>query len=314
MEANEMIIEAKNIIKKYGSHTAVSSVDIYVIEDEVLGFLGPNGAGKSTTLSCLLGLKKIDSGTIRVFGKNPKTSRAEINRHIGYVPQDIAVFNELTAVDNMRFFGRLYGLRGKELKTSVREALEFTGLWDRRKDLPSTFSGGMKRRLNISCAIVHKPKLLIMDEPTVGVDPQSRNNILESIRKLNELGTSIIYTSHYMEEIQAICSRVVIIDMGKILAEGTKESIIQQAIKEKRVLIEMDGNVPVAADAIAHNPDIIDVTVEGNTIVIKTDIANNGMTFARELTDRGYFVNSITSEQPNLETAFLALTGKKLRD
>lgn len=214
----------------------------------------------------------------------------------------------------MRFFGRLYGLRGKELKTSVREALEFTGLWDRRKDLPSTFSGGMKRRLNISCAIVHKPKLLIMDEPTVGVDPQSRNNILESIRKLNELGTSIIYTSHYMEEIQAICSRIVIIDMGKIIAEGTKESIIQQAIKEKRVLIEMDGNVQVAADAIAHNPDIIDVTVEGNTIVIKTDIANNGMTFARELTDRGYFVNSITSEQPNLETAFLALTGKKLRD
>ena len=309
-----MIIEARNIVKKYGNNTAVNSVNISVMEDEVLGFLGPNGAGKSTTLSCLLGLKKVDAGTIRVFGKDPKTARAEINRNIGYVPQDIAVFNELTAIDNVRFFGKLYGLRGKKLEVAVREALEFTGLWDRRKELPPTFSGGMKRRLNIACAIVHKPKLLIMDEPTVGVDPQSRNNILESIRKLNELGTTIIYTSHYMEEIQAICSRIIIIDMGEVIAEGTKDSIIQQAIKEKRVFIELDGDVQAAADSLSANPNILSITAEGNSIVITTDSGYNGMDFARELTEGGYIVNSIISEQPNLETAFLSLTGKKLRD
>ena len=153
-----------------------------------------------------------------------------------------------------------------------------------------------------------------MDEPTVGVDPQSRNNILESIRKLNELGTTIIYTSHYMEEIQAICSRIIIIDMGEVIAEGTKDSIIQQAIKEKRVFIELDGDVQAAADSLSANPNILSITAEGNSIVITTDSGYNGMDFARELTEGGYIVNSIISEQPNLETAFLSLTGKKLRD
>lgn len=309
-----MIIQAEKMIKRYGSNVAVNEISIKVKENEILGFLGPNGAGKSTTLNCILGLTSLDDGTIEIFGKDPKKARSEVNKDIGYVPQDIAVFEELSAIENVEFFGKLYGLRGEELKAAVREALEFTGLWERRKDIPSKYSGGMKRRLNIACAIVHKPKLLIMDEPTVGVDPQSRNSILESIKTLNERGTTVIYTSHYMEEIQAICSRIIIIDMGKVIAEGTKDSIVAQAIKNKRVIVEVQDDAESIAKELASDSDILDISFEENTITLTTDMSISSMVFAKKIEDKGHTVLSMSTETPNLETAFLSLTGKKLRD
>ena len=309
-----MIIQAEKMIKRYGNNVAVNEISISVKENEILGFLGPNGAGKSTTLNCILGLTSLDGGTIEIFGKDPKKARSEVNKDIGYVPQDIAVFEELSAIENVEFFGRLYGLRGEKLKAAVREALEFTGLWDRRKDIPSKYSGGMKRRLNIACAIVHKPKLLIMDEPTVGVDPQSRNSILESIKTLNERGTTVIYTSHYMEEIQAICNRIIIIDMGKVIAEGTKDSIVAQAIKNKRVIVEVEGDVEPIVKELTADKDVLDIRSEDNTITLTTDMSISSMVFAKKIEENGHKVLSMSTETPNLETAFLSLTGKKLRD
>ena len=311
---NDMIIQVEDLVKRYDDIVAVNNVSINVKENEILGFLGPNGAGKSTTLNCILGLTKYNEGTIRIFGKDPLKSRSEVNKDIGYVPQDIAVFEELTAYENVSFFGRLFGLRGKKLEAAVQEALEFTGLWDRRKDFPKKYSGGMKRRLNIACAIVHKPKLLIMDEPTVGVDPQSRNSILESIKKLNERGTTVIYTSHYMEEIQAICSRIIIIDMGKVIAEGTKDSIISQAVTRKQVSLKVEGDIKKAAAELGKKSNVYDIHCEDDLISFAADIDANSLSFARSLEESGYTVSSMTTETPNLEMAFLSLTGKKLRD
>ena len=220
-----MIIEIKNLIKNYKDFKAVDIKELNIKEGESFGFLGPNGAGKTTTISILSGLYSKYSGEVKIFGKNIKSDPVFIKKNLGVVPQDLALIDDLTAEENVKFFGELYGLRGKQLKEAVKETLEFVGLWDRRKDFPPKFSGGMKRRLNIACAIVHKPKLIIFDEPTVGIDPQSRNNILETIKKLNEQGSTIIYTSHYMEEVDAICSDICIIDHGKIIAKGTNDEL-----------------------------------------------------------------------------------------
>ena len=220
-----MIIEIKDLIKNYKDFKAVDIKELNIKEGESFGFLGPNGAGKTTTISILSGIYSKYSGEVKIFGKNIKSNPVFIKKNLGVVPQDLALIDDLTAEENIKFFGELYGLRGKQLKEAVKETLEFVGLWDRRKDFPPKFSGGMKRRLNIACAIVHKPKLIIFDEPTVGIDPQSRNNILETIKKLNEQGSTIIYTSHYMEEVDAICSDICIIDHGQIIAKGTNDEL-----------------------------------------------------------------------------------------
>lgn len=220
-----MVIEIKNLVKNYKDFKAVDIKELNIKEGEIFGFLGPNGAGKTTTISILSGLYSKYSGDVKIFDKNILTDSTFIKKNMGVVPQDLALIDDLTAEENVSFFAELYGLRGKELKRAVQETLEFVGLWDRKKDFPPKFSGGMKRRLNIACAIVHKPKLIIFDEPTVGIDPQSRNNILETIKKLNEQGSTIIYTSHYMEEVEAICTNICIVDHGKIIAKGTKEDL-----------------------------------------------------------------------------------------
>lgn len=235
-----MTIEINNLVKDYKEFRAVDINNLEIREGEVFGFLGPNGAGKTTTISILSGLYTKFQGEIKIFGKDIRKDSFNIKKDMGVVPQDLALIDDLTAEENVTFFAKLYGLRGDSLKNAVKETLEFVGLWDRRKDFPNKFSGGMKRRLNIACAIAHKPKLIIFDEPTVGIDPQSRNNILDTIKELNKLGSTIIYTSHYMEEVEAICTDICIMDHGKVIARGDKEELKDMVKKEdgKRATLE----------------------------------------------------------------------------
>ena len=227
-----MIVNINNLVKEYKGFKAVDINELSIKEGEIFGFLGPNGAGKTTTINILSGLYTKFNGEVKIFNKDIKGDSIYIKKNMGVVPQDLALVEDLTAYENVTFFAKLYGLKGSKLKDSVKETLEFVGLWDRKDDFPTKFSGGMKRRLNIACAIVHKPKLIIMDEPTVGIDPQSRNNILDTVKKLNEQGSTIIYTSHYMEEIEAVCSDICIVDHGKIIARGDKE-VLKDLVKRE---------------------------------------------------------------------------------
>jgi len=215
----ENMLQVKEITKRYDGNCVVDHINYQVKEGEILGFLGPNGAGKSTTIKMITGIEDFDEGEVIVRGKKQVSTTKEFSQMLGVVPQDIAVYNDLSAYDNVSFFCSLYGYTRKELANRVEEALRFVGLWERRKDRPSKFSGGMKRRLNIACSIAHSPKLLIMDEPTVGIDPQSRNYIMEAIKTLNQRGTTVIYVSHYMEEIESLCDHIIIMDYGKILED-----------------------------------------------------------------------------------------------
>jgi ABC-2 type transport system ATP-binding protein len=239
----EYILKVKELEKNYGERKVVKGISFNVKAGEILGFLGPNGAGKSTSINMISTVVDYDKGSIFFLDKDVKANENCLKKNLGVVPQDIAVFSDLSAYNNVKFFCSLYGFKGKELKENVEEALNFVGLWDRRKDLPSKFSGGMKRRLNIACAIAHRPRLLIMDEPTVGIDPQSRNNILDTVKKLNESGTTIIYTSHYMEEVEHICTNLIIMDEGHIIEEGTKEQLKSKYLKDnlEEIFLELTG-------------------------------------------------------------------------
>jgi len=219
------LLEVKQLVKSYDGKKVVDEMSFNVDEGEILGFLGPNGAGKSTTIRMITGIESTGSGTVLFIGKDTKTCMKDYQHSIGVVPQEIALYNDLSAYDNVKFFCSLYGYKKGELEERTKEALEFVGLWERRKERPAKFSGGMKRRLNIACSIAHSPKLLIMDEPTVGIDPQSRNNIMEAIGILNSRGTTIIYVSHYMEEIERLCNRVVIADKGHVIEDMDKEKL-----------------------------------------------------------------------------------------
>lgn len=219
----EHILTIQHITKKYGDKTVVSDESFSISKGDIIGFIGPNGAGKSTSINMISTICTPDSGTILFHDKNITEDSIHYKKSLGIVPQDLAIYEDLNAYDNIKFFCSLYSIRGIELKKKVEKALRFVGLWDRREDLPSKFSGGMKRRLNIACAIAHEPEILIMDEPTVGIDPQSRNNILEAVKTLNDNGTTVIYTSHYMEEVDTLCNRIVLIDKGKVLEDLPKD-------------------------------------------------------------------------------------------
>lgn len=219
----EKFLTIKNITKKYGDKVVVSNESFSILNGDIIGFIGPNGAGKSTTISMISTILQPDSGTILFQGNDIEKDCHTYKRVLGIVPQDLAIYDDLNAYDNVKFFCSLYGIKGSDLRNKTEKALRFVGLWDRRKELPSKFSGGMKRRLNIACSIAHEPALLILDEPTVGIDPQSRNNILEAIKTLNEGGTTILYTSHYMEEVDVLCNRIILIDKGKIIEDLTKD-------------------------------------------------------------------------------------------
>lgn len=222
------VLEIRNLCKSYGDKQVVNSENFTVYAGDILGFIGPNGAGKSTSINMITTLVTPDSGSILFHGKDIVKENGSFKCSLGVVPQDLAIYEDLSAYENVRFFCSLYGFKGTELKERVKQALEFVGLWERYKDSPAKFSGGMKRRLNIACAIAHTPELLIMDEPTVGIDPQSRNNIMEAVKTLHAKGTTVIYTSHYMEEIESLCNRIVLIDKGVVL-----EDMEKQAYKDK---------------------------------------------------------------------------------
>lgn len=219
------VLELKNINKSYGEKTVVDHVSFTVKDKDILGFLGPNGAGKSTSIALITSITEMDSGEIYYQGKNTKKFQKDFKCELGVVPQELAIYEDLSAYDNVKFFCSLYNFKGNELKERTRKALEYVGLWERRKDIPAKYSGGMKRRLNIACSIAHTPKLLIMDEPTVGIDPQSRNHIMETVKSLSKNGTTVIFVSHYMEEIESLCNRVVIMDHGKVLEDLEKDEL-----------------------------------------------------------------------------------------
>ena len=309
-----MILRSENLVKRYKSRTVANNVSVQVQQGEIVGLLGPNGAGKTTLINSIIGITEVQSGEINIFGKSMKLASMEIKKNIGVVPQNVAILNEFTAIENVTYFARLYGLKGKELKQSVQQALEFTNLWDRRKDYPKKYSGGMLRRLNIACSIVHKPKLIIMDEPTVGIDPQSRNHILESIKKLNEAGSTIIYTSHYMEEVEAICTRVAIMDNGRLIAEGSMEELSQYIQEDQLVEIVLSNPGFTIIEAVKNVYGVKECTLSDNNLALVLEKSCNISKIINSITTNNGNIVKINMEQATLEDVFLSLTGKKLRD
>lgn len=309
------MIKIEGLIKKFGDNVAVDNISLELEEGEIFGLLGPNGAGKSTIINILCGLLSQDRGKVEFLGRDINKHPISAKKNIGIVPQDIAIYDDLTAFENIAFFAGLYGLKGKLLKDRVQETLEFVGLADKAKSRPSDFSGGMKRRLNIACAIAHRPKLIIMDEPTVGIDPQSRNHILQSVRKLNEMGSTIIYTSHYMEEVEELCSRIAIIDHGKVIAEGTNEELKGIVTNTNSVWITVDSVSRVNAESLRAIKGVTNVEIAEYLIKVHSSVdINNLDKLILYFTENLIPIKSIETKTPNLESVFLTLTGRKLRD
>lgn len=303
-----------DIVKRYGDHRVLDHVDMEIGEGEIVGLLGPNGAGKTTLIHALSGLIRTDSGTIKLFGEPLSGAMLDIKRKIGLVTQEITVFEDLTARENLAFFGGIYGLKGAKLKRRIEETLEFAGLTSQADKRPSKFSGGMKRRLNIACSIIHEPKLLIMDEPTVGIDPQSRNHILESVRALRSRGTTILYTTHYMEELQAIASRVVILDQGHVIAQGSIEDLVKNMHHEEKIKLEIMAVTDDLITAIEQLDGVKRVNRSGSKLQIISRAGAGNLDRILSLAKRAGGVVSIHADQPTLEDVFLTLTGKQLRD
>ncbi|KMK77923.1 ABC transporter ATP-binding protein [Alkalihalobacillus pseudalcaliphilus] len=309
-----MVASLTGIVKRYGKKLVLDYTDLDIRQGEILGLLGPNGAGKTTLIKCLTGMENVDQGTIELFDdqKNPFHTRNK--ERIGLVTQEISVFVELTAKENINFFAGIYGLKGEKRKQRVQEALEFVGLTEHAKERAAKFSGGMLRRLNIACSIVHEPKLLIMDEPTVGIDPQSRNHILEAVKKLNQRGTTILYTTHYMEEVEAIASEVVIIDQGQVMTRGTVQELVRNIQHEEKIKIEVSHPEMISLDQIEKLVDVKQVTKIGNEIVVIAIAGSGHLDRILSIIKEGSGIISMNVEKPDLEDVFLTLTGRTLRD
>ncbi|MEK8129854.1 ABC transporter ATP-binding protein [Paenibacillus filicis] len=309
------LVQIEQVVKRYGGMISVDHLTLTIRQGEIYGLLGPNGAGKSTTIKMLCGLLDIDQGEIRVDGFSVRQRPLDVKRRIGLVPQDLAIYERLTARENVNFFARLYGLRGNLLQERVDEALEFVGLSDRQHERPGEYSGGMKRRLNIACAIAHRPKLIIMDEPTVGIDPQSRNHILESVRQLNRMGSTIIYTSHYMEEVSALSTRIGILDKGHLIAEGTQEDLRAQVSDEERLILQTAHMSAAAVQELQSHPRIKRLTETDGRLEVCVP-ANHAplQDVLFILSKHDVTIQSLTRVEPDLETLFLSLTGRTLRD
>lgn len=308
------IATMNHILKRYGHQLVLDHVHLEIRQGEILGLLGPNGAGKTTLIHALSGLIGIDSGSIELFGERLSGPMLEVKRKIGLVTQDITVFEDLTAQENLAFFGGIYGLRGAELSRQITETLQFVGLTDQAHKRPSKFSGGMKRRLNIACSIIHRPRLLIMDEPTVGIDPQSRNHILESVRELQKRGTTILYTTHYMEEVQSLASRVVIMDQGHVIAQGTIDELVKNIHHEEKIKLEVVELTDDLIDNIKRLDGVKHVVLSGTQIQILSRAGAGNLDRILSLAKSAGGVLSIHAEKPTLEDVFLTLTGKQLRD
>ncbi|WP_195987407.1 ABC transporter ATP-binding protein [Clostridium sp. D53t1_180928_C8] len=309
------IIEVKNITKRFNDKLVLDNVSYEVNEGEIFGFIGPNGAGKSTLINIMTTLITPDSGSIKICGYDILKEPIKAKECIGYVPQDLALIEELNAYDNLEFFGSLYGLKGKVLKERIKESLKVTGLEETKRLKVKKFSGGMKRRLNIAVAIMHHPKVLILDEPTVGVDPQSRNHIFSFVKNIcKEWGTTVIYTSHYMEEIEELCKRVFIIDLGKEIAYGDREEIKAAVFSNNKVLIEaQDINAKTIVE-LKSIDGINNVTDKDNKVSL-TIGSNFKLGSVLSLMEKeGINIKKISYEEAKLEDVFLSLTGKSLRD
>ncbi len=318
-DAAEHLLEVKGLKKTFGERTAVDGVSFHVDAGEVFGLLGPNGAGKSTTMMMIAGLLRHDAGTIILNGQMLDPQNREARRSLGMVPQDLAIYPELSAYENLFFFGRLYGLRGKLLQERIDRSLDRVGLTSRAKDTSGNYSGGMKRRLNFAIALLHEPRLLILDEPTVGVDPQSRSHLLDCIRELNREGMAAIYASHYMEEVQDICQRVAIIDHGKMLACDTLESLLGRMSSELRLRVEEP--TPELTERLSGVADIERSPSGVVTIIVSRDQLASGdqlnhllSRILRIVEECGTQLEAVETLEPDLERLFLELTGKRLRD
>jgi ABC-2 type transport system ATP-binding protein len=309
------LLECRDLRKRYGERTAVDGISFEIAPGETYGLLGPNGAGKTTTISMLCGLLRRDGGEVFVAGRPVDIGATEAKASIGYVPQDLAIYPDLTARENLRFFGRLQRLGGRELDRRVDEILAMTDLADRAKDRVDSFSGGMKRRLNIGIGLLHRPALLVLDEPTVGVDPQSRNAILSSVADLGRQGMAVLYTTHYMEEAERLCDRIGIIDEGRIKAEGTRRELVDLVGQKDRVDLVASGAVGPAATALAALDFVEETTSGDGRIELVVDQARNHLPRILETAaDQGAIVKSVEVVEPDLEAVFLHLTGKALRD
>ncbi len=312
----EKVIEVKKLTKEYKKGTkAIDDLSLNVFKGEILGLLGPNGSGKSTTINCILSLLKYSSGTIKIFGKDMNPNSYDIKEKIGVVFQDVSVFDELTVYENLDYFCGLY-IKDKETrKKYIEDAIELVGLNDFKKYYPKQLSGGLLRRLNIACGVAHKPKLIFFDEPTVAVDPQSRNNILDGIKKLRDNGATIVYTTHYMEEVETLCDRIIILDKGKILARGTSDELKELAEIEEKVTVEVNNLSDKYLDKISELKNVDIVTYSGNTLLITYKKGKNNISDMVEfLKNNRIKYNKIFSERPTLNDVFLELTGKELRD
>ena len=309
------VIEVKNLTKEYKNLKAIDNLSFDVFEGEILGLLGPNGSGKSTTINSILQLLNYSSGSIKIFGHVMKPDSYEIKKDIGVIFQEVAVFQELTVYENIDYFCGLY-INDKEIRRKyVMDAINLVGLNDFIKFYPKELSGGLLRRLNIACGIAHKPKLIFLDEPTVAVDPQSRNNILDGIKKLRDEGATIVYTTHYMEEVEIICDRIIILDKGKIIAKGTTDELKTLAKLEEKITVEVKNISEEILKEIKEFKTVLDLNYQGNVLVV---VYKKGKDNLGELIDylheKKVAYSKIFSERPTLNDVFLELTGKDLRD
>lgn len=311
----EKVIEIKNLTKSYKNLKAVDNLSFDVYKGEILGLLGPNGSGKSTTINSILSLLKYESGTIKIFNKEMKPDSYDLKKDIGVIFQEVAVFNELTVLENIDYFCGLYITDKNKRSKYVEDAIKLVGLENYKKFYPKQLSGGLLRRLNIACGIAHKPKLIFLDEPTVAVDPQSRNNILDGIKMLRDKGATIVYTTHYMEEAEILCDRIIILDKGKIIAEGTKEELKEMTKIEEKITLEIDSLNEEIINEIKEFNNIDDVTYDRNILVVTYKKGKNNINELIDyLKNKKVNYNKIFVERPTLNDVFLELTGKDLRD
>lgn len=310
------MLETVELRKVFKGKTAVEEVSLYLDKGESVGLIGPNGAGKSTTISMISTLLKPTAGDVRLNGQSVIKHPQQIRKVLGVVPQEIALYEELSSYENLKFFGKVYGLKGKELELKIQQQLEMVGLRDRQKELIRTYSGGMKRRINIAVALMHDPSIVIMDEPTVGIDPQSRNHILDTVRYLNrEKGTTVLYTSHYMEEVEQLCSRMYIMDHGRIIASGTKEELQLILSGEDTLILRLNRQQREFTDELQTLSAVRQV--EETEVGLKLIVMKNHQILSRvvQAAERfGVQILNIHIESPSLEDVFLHLTGRNLRD
>ena len=312
---SQNIVHIENLVKRYGELTALNHLNLDIREGEIFGLLGPNGSGKTTAINCMLSLLKYEKGQIEIFGEPMRPDNYQVKKQIGIVLQNVAVFDELTVQENIDYFCGLYIGDKKKRKELVENAIHFVGLEDYRKMRPKKLSGGLLRRLNIACGIAHKPRLIILDEPTVAVDPQSRNKILEGIKQLNEQGSTIIYTSHYMEEVEQICTRVAIMDHGRIIASGTKDELKQMIKTGETITIEaviLEENNLKEIRELEH---VFDIQYRYQILTVRcTRARHNLIRILNYLPNQDIAFGRVFSEMPTLNDVFLEITGKQLRD